>query len=455
MTPKPFQPSKYLLTILALISCAEFISVSAQAALQTTEQAKNTPPIVRGQTFGVGLNSPSKNITLIASDKDGDPLTFTIVSGPSHGTLTQVNGAVWKYTRTKNYQGGDSFRFKANDGTTDSKSATVWIVNSPHGIFQLTGGTPWQVNPNVDGLHLGVQWSEIAVTEDVSGWNWSSIDRQLQNAVTYNKQVGLSLKILSDPPAWLLTTYGIPTYLVPKIGGNSFAMVLPWDPIVQEKVNEFIAALAQHVTTAEFGSLRVDGTASFIVMGGLGIQTETHMPGPADTIPHIPDPLRPLFDISLEDEIALWQQASKDFIATYAANFRVTPYLMAAAIPLDEDVPNSTVALTDVFCYGMGKNAPECAGTGYKGYGALFGVMGWSLNENSTTDFFVNEWVSSNSPTRSTGFQFSSDYNGRTDPTPVLDRALELNAHFVEVYSSDADGQYAEEIHGYSSLLQW
>ncbi len=128
---------------------------------------------------------------------------------------------------------------------------------------------------------------------------------------------------------------------------------------------------------------------------------------------------------------------------------------MAGAIPIDEDIPASTTALTDVFCNGIGSSSPDCVGTGYKGFGARFGVMQWGLNENSSTSYIVNEWISTNSATNSTGFQLGSDYGGQTDPSPVLDRAVELNAHFVEVYSVDADGRYAGTIHSYSSKLKW
>lgn len=307
----------------------------------------------------------------------------------------------------------------------------------------------------MDGLHLGVAWGDLAVTEDVSGWNWTSLDTELSYGATYHKQVGLSLKILSNPPAWLLTTYGIPTYLVMDQDGNDMTMVLPWDPIVKQKAMDFISALAHHITSAGSGNLPVDGTAAYVVMGGLGIQTETHMPGPADTVPHIPDPNNPGQDISIADELALWQQTSKDFIATYATNFRTTPYLVAAGVPLLEDVPDATTAMTDVFCFGIGSSAAECAGTRYKGYGALFGVMNWALNENSTTRYFVNEWISTNSPMHSNGFQFSTSYDGRIDPTAVLDAGLALNGHFIEIYSDDADGLFAPLIHTYSLLLPW
>ena len=443
---------KYIFALLTLIGCNEALAWSGPS---DAAPLGNSVPVAYAQKIGVSLNSPPKDITLKATDADGNPLSFIIVSGPAHGTLNQVNGNLWQYTRAVNYQGQDSFRFKVNDGVADSNVAIVRVVNSPHGIFQLTGGTPWYTNPNVDGLHLGVQWSEVAITEDISGWNWDRIDSNLQNAVLYNKQIGISLKVLSDPPDWLETTYGVPRYLVPKQGGNALSMVLPWDPIVKEKVNQFISELAHHVTSAKYGNLPLDGTAVFVIMGGLGVQTETGMPAPTATIPHIPDPNNPGNDISIEDELALWQESSKDFIATYAANFRTTPYIMAGSIPIDDDKPASTTALTDVFCYGIGANSPNCVGTGYKGFGARFGVMQWGLNEHSSTNFIVNEWISTNSPTNSTGFQFGSDFEGLTDPSPVLEKAVELNAHFVEVYSGDANGQYAEKIHSYSSKLKW
>lgn len=447
----PFKrPCQYFFVILSLVSCNQLVP-----SLLVAEPLQNTAPVAYPQRIGVSLNTPPKEITLKASDADGDLLSFIIVSGPSHGTLTQTRGAVWQYTRNLNYQGRDSFRFKVNDGIADSNVAGVRIVNAPHGIFQLTGGDPWQTNPNVDGLHLGVQWSDLAATEDPAEWDWSNIDSQLQNAVLYNKQIGLSLKVLSDAPLWLATTYGVPRYLVPKSGGNDILMVLPWDPIVLEKLKEFITELGHHITSERYGNLPLDGTAAYIIMGGLGIQTESHMPAPTLTTPHIPDPNNPFQDITIADELALWEQTSKDLIATYAANFRTTPFIMAASIPIDEDVPSSTAALTDVFCYGIGSISPSCEGTSYKGFGALFSVMSWGLNDHSSMDFIVNDWISTNSPTNSTGFQFGSSYDGTSDPSPVLDRAVDMNAHFVEVYSDDAGGRYAAKIHSYAPLLKW
>ena len=61
----------------------------------------------------------AKAITLTGQDPDGDSITFSIVSGPSHGSLTPgVAGAAQTYTPTADYNGPDSFVFRVNDGTT-------------------------------------------------------------------------------------------------------------------------------------------------------------------------------------------------------------------------------------------------------------------------------------------------------------------------------------------------
>ncbi|MFH1725630.1 MAG: Ig-like domain-containing protein [Elusimicrobiota bacterium] len=66
-------------------------------------------------------------ITLTASDIDGDPLTYAIGSGPSHGGLSGTPPSV-TYTPDPDYNGPDSFTFTANDGTADSNAATVAIT---------------------------------------------------------------------------------------------------------------------------------------------------------------------------------------------------------------------------------------------------------------------------------------------------------------------------------------
>ena len=63
------------------------------------------------------------------SDVDGNPLTAILVSGPSHGTLTLNADGGFTYTPDVNYNGPDSFTYKANDGaaTRTSRRSTITV----------------------------------------------------------------------------------------------------------------------------------------------------------------------------------------------------------------------------------------------------------------------------------------------------------------------------------------
>ncbi|NQT02449.1 MAG: tandem-95 repeat protein [Planctomycetes bacterium] len=69
-------------------------------------------------------------ISLRGSDPDSDPLTYSVATGPYHGSL---NGTApnLTYTPRMNFNGLDSLTFEVNDGTADSALATVSIIVSP------------------------------------------------------------------------------------------------------------------------------------------------------------------------------------------------------------------------------------------------------------------------------------------------------------------------------------
>jgi large repetitive protein len=62
------------------------------------------------------------------SDADNDLLTVRIVAQPSNGSLTLNTDGSFSYTPRANFHGTDSFSYIANDGSTDSNTATVTII---------------------------------------------------------------------------------------------------------------------------------------------------------------------------------------------------------------------------------------------------------------------------------------------------------------------------------------
>jgi VCBS repeat-containing protein len=62
------------------------------------------------------------------SDADGNPLSAVLGSGPSHGTLTLNANGGFTYTPAANFNGSDSFTYRASDGIATSSLATVTLT---------------------------------------------------------------------------------------------------------------------------------------------------------------------------------------------------------------------------------------------------------------------------------------------------------------------------------------
>ena len=79
------------------------------------------------------------------SDADGDALTAILASGPTHGTLTLNANGGFVYTPAADYNGSDSFSYRASDGTLQSAPTTVSItvnaVNDAPVAQDVNGGT--------------------------------------------------------------------------------------------------------------------------------------------------------------------------------------------------------------------------------------------------------------------------------------------------------------------------
>ncbi len=103
---------------------------TSNAAIVTVNvTAGNKAPVVRNGTLSVTEDIAASG-TLIATDPEGGPLTFSIVSNGGAGVATITNAATGAYTYTPqpNANGGDSFTFRASDGSLNSNVATVRVI---------------------------------------------------------------------------------------------------------------------------------------------------------------------------------------------------------------------------------------------------------------------------------------------------------------------------------------
>jgi len=101
----------------------------AEATVNIKINSLNDTPISKDINITTDEDT-NVTINLNATDVDGDDLTYVITTQPENGTLT-AEAPNLVYTPNPNFNGNDSFKYKVNDGTTDSEEATVNITINP------------------------------------------------------------------------------------------------------------------------------------------------------------------------------------------------------------------------------------------------------------------------------------------------------------------------------------
>ncbi len=129
--------------------------------IQANTEGINIPPAANDQNFSMrAAELLALPILLAASDADHDPLTYSIVAGPSNGALIGT-GARIEYLPDSTFRGVDTFTYKASDALLDSNIATVAIDVAQEACTSAqVGGGP------VDSLFVHVP--SHLVTADIS-----------------------------------------------------------------------------------------------------------------------------------------------------------------------------------------------------------------------------------------------------------------------------------------------
>ncbi|MDB6057321.1 MAG: putative Ig protein, partial [Verrucomicrobiales bacterium] len=135
--------------------------------------AGNSAPTATNQSVELFENSLA-NITLTATDVDGDPLTYTVTQSPANGTLIGTAPNV-TYQPNTNFVGSDSFTFIVNDGHTDSQPATVSLTIDYRAPLVLTiarnanqvnlswsSGYATAILESTTALGPSAQWTQIS-----------------------------------------------------------------------------------------------------------------------------------------------------------------------------------------------------------------------------------------------------------------------------------------------------
>ncbi|MDO8474140.1 MAG: tandem-95 repeat protein [bacterium] len=131
--------------------------------------AVNDAPTASNGTLTTNEDTQGTGV-LSASDIDGNPLTYSIVSNGSKGTaaITNIATGAYTYTPSANQNGSDSFTFRVNDGTVNSNTATISITINAVNDPPVAVGESYNMNEGTT-LTQSAETGVLANDTDVEG----------------------------------------------------------------------------------------------------------------------------------------------------------------------------------------------------------------------------------------------------------------------------------------------
>jgi len=205
----------------------------------------NKPPVASGSTLFFDEDR-HLNILLNAYDTENDPLKYSLVSLPSNGNII-LNGNIATYTPANNFNGMDTFSFKANDGFLDSNTAqivmTIYAVDDPPVAtdlsFQTIENRPYTFTfsqTDVDGDQLFYN-----IVNAPGHGSLSTISQDSTNYVTYT------------PDEWF---WGTDTFIYTLSDNNNESMTATVS-IEVIRSDEYVLSLE---CISGFGEVSINGT---------------------------------------------------------------------------------------------------------------------------------------------------------------------------------------------------
>ncbi len=145
-----------------LLICCAWMVLSGQTIIRCSSgddndllppPGSNRPPVAADAFYQ--LSSAGTLVGFMrATDPDGDNLSYRVVSGPSLGSLQDIDSGSGRFTYIPGSVGTDSFSFRANDGGRDSNTAVVTITIVPASAVQAGPDLAINSAQDAEGLPL-------------------------------------------------------------------------------------------------------------------------------------------------------------------------------------------------------------------------------------------------------------------------------------------------------------
>jgi len=124
----------------------------------------NTPPVALPDSYttdeDVPLSVTAPGILGNDVDDDGDSLTALLVSNPIHGSLNLASDGSFTYTPDGDFNGSDSFNYRATDGIAVSNIATVTLT------VTAVNDAPFFISSPVNEAMVGEPYTYLVISGD-------------------------------------------------------------------------------------------------------------------------------------------------------------------------------------------------------------------------------------------------------------------------------------------------
>ena len=198
-------------------------------SLTATVGATNQPPVANDVNVLIERQVAGP-ITLSATDPNGDPVTYTVLSNPAHGVLSGTAPNL-TYTPTGKYVGADSFTYRGNDNIGGGNIATVHITVAKSFPLSITNAGFSKTN---QGVQIGsiVRWTNNGSVAhrvaDNSGLNLYDSGSIAVSGVYGRAFIGAGKWAYRDPTTGATATIKIPPEVSQGSGGTSTIFTITW-----------------------------------------------------------------------------------------------------------------------------------------------------------------------------------------------------------------------------------
>ena len=101
----------------------------------------DVPAVTTLVNISTNKNTPV-NGAIVATDVDGDPLSYTTTTLPAHGTVVVNPDGTYTYTPANNYNGTDSFVITVSDGNGGTVAVRINVTVNPTNVSPVVVTTP-------------------------------------------------------------------------------------------------------------------------------------------------------------------------------------------------------------------------------------------------------------------------------------------------------------------------